>query len=122
MSEAEILKAAYQCADNLGCTGCPLEESAGCTNILANYIKIKSEPASAATDTDSNVIHTDNNKAHPYNNTIQTLCQEMLKDLKEYLLNDYESYMTDEQQIFDRGEAFGRIEALRSLMGGADNG
>jgi len=107
MSEAEILKAAYQCADNLGCTGCPLEESAGCTNILANYIKIKNEPAQAATCTDSEVRNCPNISTSKDNTKASE--SQALEAAKKKLLAIYETLTPEECRAWEMGEVYAEI-------------
>ena len=134
MSDAEMLKAAVQCADALGCTGCPLEESGRCANYFANYIRIiKSEPAQAATCTDSEaVIGNDNTNSLCLNDTTKKAESQALSGISglscmESALNEWlglgqeaeivsvRADQTDSELVFEhKGEkyimAFGRYE------------
>lgn len=131
MNDAEMLKAAVQCADALGCTGCPLEESGRCANYFANYIRIiKSEPAQAATCTDSEVRNSPNISTS--DNTTKTAESQALSGISglscmEGAINEWlglgqeaeivsvRADQTDSELVFEhKGEkyimAFGRYE------------
>ena len=122
MTEKQILKAAKQCADGLGCTYCPLEESSSCTNIFANYIKIKEEPVSAATDTDSVIKEDNNSLSQVYNTTDSNKCQAvitMITELADDIISDDAS---DAEIAGFAGTIKGLCYALKAFIGGADNG
>jgi hypothetical protein len=121
MTEKQILKAAKQCADGLGCTYCPLEESSSCTNIFANYIKIKEEPASVAADTDSKSDMYEN-KSHKNNNTPAKKSQVLLNTILELADDIISDDNADTEIAGYAGTIKGLTYSLRELIGGADNG
>ncbi len=108
MSDAEMLKATVQCADALGCTGCPLEESGRCANYFANYIRIiKSEPAQAATCTDSEARNCPNISTS--DNTTKKTESQALEAVKKKLLEIYEILTPDECRAWDLGEVYAEV-------------
>ena len=111
MSDAEMLKAAVQCADALGCTGCPLEESGRCANYFANYIRIiKSEPAQAATCTDSEaVIGNDNTNSLCLNDTTKKAESQALESARQKLLAIYETLTPEECRAWELGEVYAEV-------------
>ena len=117
MTEKQILKAAKQCADGLGCTYCPLEESSSCTNIFASYIKIKEEPAQAATCTDSEaVIGNDNTNSLCLNDTTKKAESQALEAAKKKLLEIYETLTPEECRAWELGEVYAEI--VRGIVWG----
>ncbi len=132
MTKEEIMEAAGRCPDaadkptDLGCIHCPLDELNGyrkCAAEFANYIRTKKEPASAATDTDSVIKEDNNSLSQVYITTDSNKCQAVITMITE-LADDIISDPTSDTEI-SAGYA-GIIKslcyALRSFIGGADNG
>ena len=107
MTEKQILKAAKQCADGLGCTYCPLVESSSCTNIFASYIKIKEEPAQAATCTDSEARNCPN--ISNSDNTTKKAESQALEAAKKKLLEIYETLTPEECRAWELGEVYAEV-------------
>ncbi len=115
MNDAEMLKAAVQCADALGCTGCPLEESGRCANYFANYIRIiKSEPAQAATCTDSEARNCPNISTS--DNTTKKAESQALESARQKLLAIYETLTPEETRAWELGEVYAEI--VRGIVWG----
>ena len=120
MSNAEILKAkiydaANHCLDNHSCTGCPLEGNSRCARFLAFYIRtVKSEPAQAATCTDSEVRNSPNISTS--DNTTKTVESQALEAAKKKLLEIYETLTPEECRAWELGEVY--AEVVRGIVWG----
>jgi hypothetical protein len=117
---ADAYEAAVQCADDLGCEGCPLQGAENCANHFANVIRIqKEELESAATDTSSEK-HTDIElvNALPYHITNTKSCQVMLNSIVELTDDIISSDDIDPEAAGFAGTIKGISYVLKELIGG----
>ena len=120
ITKEEFEKAVEVCnSKTTSCKSCPLnDEPMTCGIYLAEYIK--NEPAPAATDTSSEVSSSDTKKilAHLDDSTKSTVCQayETADEACTDILTIYEGMSSQEQRVFDIGEAYGKMCIVRDKL------
>lgn len=127
MTKDEIITVAKCCiVDN--CVSCPLAGHGNCITDFMNHILeyMKTEPAPAATDTNSEILK-NINSTHLDDSTKEQICQayKTADEACEDIIDIYEVMSEREHRAFNIGEVYGKIcstrDKLEKLKGGDGN-